>query len=93
MCDVGVYPLLGTNYLYTLPLNLAATTIELPRAFTFLAVGDHVFQILLFGSGSLAEVTQFKTYSCTWYFCVCVFPSALYLEVLSQCLSHQPGRS
>lgn len=71
MCDVGVYPLLGTNYLYTLPLNLALTTIELPRAFTFLAVGDHVFQILPFGSGSLAEVTQFKTYSYTWYF-LCV---------------------
>lgn len=58
MCDVGVYPLLGTNYLYMLLLNLAATTIELPRTFTFLAVGDHVFQILLFGSGSLAESSK-----------------------------------
>lgn len=36
MSDVGVYPFLGTNDLYTLPLNLTVTTIELPRAFTFL---------------------------------------------------------
>lgn len=68
MCDVGVYPLLGANDLYILPLNLAVTSFELPRAFTLLAVGDQVFQILTFGSGSLVEVPQFKTYYCTQSF-------------------------
>lgn len=28
MCDFGVYPFLGTNDLYTLPLNLAVTTMS-----------------------------------------------------------------
>lgn len=62
-----VYSLLGTNVLYTLPVNLAMTNTGLLRAFLFLflTVGDHMSsKSPRFGSGSLAEATQFKTYSC-----------------------------
>lgn len=55
MSDSGVYPFLGTNDLYTLPLNLAVTHYELPRTFIFLAVGGRVFPIPSLGLVALQK--------------------------------------
>lgn len=50
VCDVGVYPLLGTNDLYTLPLNLAVTTLS------FLGLSPSL----------LWEIVSSKTSLCIW---------------------------